>query len=150
MARSGDISSPDWVEKSPEFITEVAGKRGQDPETCFRYEVKADGLEDLQITTEDKRVQFSPAKHPQWLFLFILLWNRCNLEPLDLADDTQSDEDWPEPESPSFDISTGDNKPVDLESDSRAVRLVVRLAQRLGALLLAQQRGGEYNGIASD
>jgi hypothetical protein len=32
MARSGDISSPDWVEKSPESITEVTSKRGQDPE----------------------------------------------------------------------------------------------------------------------
>jgi hypothetical protein len=39
---------------------------------------------------------------------------------------------------------------VDSELPSRALRLMVRLGQSFGALLLAQQRGGEYKRIASD
>ncbi|KAG1723191.1 uncharacterized protein EDB91DRAFT_1087899 [Suillus paluster] len=62
-------------------------------------------------------------------------------------------ENWQEPESPSDDQfiwSPGDNEPADSESHSRELRLIVRLGQPFSALLLAQQRGGEYKRIASD
>ncbi|KAG0697556.1 hypothetical protein DFH29DRAFT_144836 [Suillus ampliporus] len=44
----------------------------------------------------------------------------------------------------------GEDDPVDLETSERALRLLVRLGQPFGALLLAQQHGGEYKRIASD
>jgi hypothetical protein len=44
----------------------------------------------------------------------------------------------------------GGFKLLDSESHSRALRFVVRLGQPFWALLLAQQRGGEYKRVASD
>lgn len=43
-------------------ITEVRLTRGQEQDTRLTHEVKANGLHDLQITTEDKLVQFSAAR----------------------------------------------------------------------------------------
>jgi hypothetical protein len=139
-------------------ITEIRRRRGADPGTCFTYDVKADGLQDLLITSEDKLIQFSPTRPIQQTFLLIRPWNRHDLglpdfaEP-DSADDAQSVDDWPEPGSP-LDESVGsslvDSRLADSEAHSRELRLVVRLGQPFGALLLAQQRGGEYKRIASD
>jgi hypothetical protein len=39
---------------------------------------------------------------------------------------------------------------ADSESLSPALRLIIRLGQPFSAILLAQQRGGEYKRIASD
>jgi hypothetical protein len=39
---------------------------------------------------------------------------------------------------------------VTSEYESRGLKLVARLGQPFGALLLAQQRGGEYKRVASD
>ncbi|KAG1798292.1 uncharacterized protein BJ212DRAFT_1374435 [Suillus subaureus] len=55
------------------------------------------------------------------------------------------------PPSPSDDSpsrSLVKQEEVDLES--RALRLLVRLGQPFGAFLLARQRGGEYRRVASD
>ncbi|KAG1763656.1 hypothetical protein EV702DRAFT_1157164 [Suillus placidus] len=46
--------------------------------------------------------------------------------------------------------SSVEQEPVDSESHSRALRLIVRLGQPFGAFLLAQQHSGEYKRIASD
>jgi len=43
-----------------------------------------------------------------------------------------------------------DSKLADSEAHLRELRLIVRLGQPFGALLLAQQRGGEYKRVASD
>ncbi|KAG1739462.1 uncharacterized protein EDB91DRAFT_386645 [Suillus paluster] len=155
-------------------VTEVRRRRGQDRESCFTYEVKADGLEDLLITTEDKLIQFSPARPPRQTVLLIRPWNHHDFGLPDLTDETQNMDDSSEPK-PSSDNSfsrssgeysetvdsefssddslsgsSGEYGSVDSESYSRALRLMVRLGQPFGALFLAQQRGGEYKRIASD
>ncbi|KAG2346373.1 hypothetical protein BDR05DRAFT_997367 [Suillus weaverae] len=133
-------------------VTEVRRRR-QDPETTFSYDVKADGLEDMLITTEDKLIQFSPARPTPQSFLLVRPWNRHDLGLPDFPDDTQSVDDWLEPLSPSSEFlgdSPGDNEPDDSAAHSRELRLIVRLTQPFGALLLAQQRGGEYKRITSD
>ncbi|KAG0706091.1 hypothetical protein DFH29DRAFT_1025833 [Suillus ampliporus] len=134
-------------------VTELRRRRGQDQEKFFTYEVKADGLDDLLITTEDKLIRFSPARPTLQTFLIIRPWKRHDLGLPDFADDAQNVDNWSEPESPldrSPDGYPGENEPVGSESHSRALRLIVRLGQPFGALLLAQQRSGEYKRIASD
>ncbi|KAG1775976.1 hypothetical protein EV702DRAFT_1269226 [Suillus placidus] len=118
-------------------LTEVRRSTGGDGDKCFTYEVKADGLQDLLVTTEDKLVQFSPARRTRQTFLLIRPWNRYDLELADFTDESQSVDDWPD--------ELGDDELV-----TRGLRLLVRLARPFGALLLAQQRGGEYKRIASD
>ncbi|KAG2127929.1 uncharacterized protein EDB93DRAFT_181708 [Suillus bovinus] len=160
-------------------VRELRRGRGQGQETSFTYEVKARGLHDLVITTEEKLVQFSPAKPTLQTFLLVYPWNRHLLmlpdfaESPDLWDDAQSDEGfwdntqsekgygddtqseegfWSVPQSPSHDLPVmfpGEHC-ADSESHLRALQLIVRLGQPFGAFLLAQQRGGEYKRIASD
>ncbi|KAG0701869.1 heterokaryon incompatibility protein-domain-containing protein [Suillus ampliporus] len=98
--------------------------------------------------TEVKR-KHSQHRETGLTYELIRPWNRYDLELPDLADETQSMYG-SEPESPSDEPLEGEDEPVDLESHLRELRLVVRLGQPFGALLLAQQRGGEYKRIASD
>ncbi|KAG1796672.1 uncharacterized protein HD556DRAFT_280429 [Suillus plorans] len=118
-------------------LTEVRRSVGKDEDKCFTYEVKADGLQDLLVTTEDRLVQFSPARRTRKTFLLILPWNRYDLELVDFPDASQSMDEWM-------------NGPGDDELVTRRLRLLVRFTRPFGALLLAQQRGGEYKRIASD
>jgi hypothetical protein len=143
-------------------VIEVTPRPGQEQETYLAYEVKADGLRDMSITTEDKLIPFSRAMPIRQQFLLVRPWDRNLLElydsakPFNLADDAQSiiSEDYQTaPTSPvcdSSDIHPGEHTPVDSESDSRALRLIVGLGQPFGAFLLAQQWGIEYKRIASD
>ncbi|OAX34763.1 hypothetical protein K503DRAFT_868710 [Rhizopogon vinicolor AM-OR11-026] len=143
-------------------VTEVAPRSDQEQGTYFTYEVKADGLCDVLISTEAKFIPFSRAMPIRQKFLLIRPWDRNLLEqhdfaaPFDLAEDAQSitTEDYlTPPGSPvydSSDIYPGENVPVDSESESRALRLLVRLRQPFSAFLLAQQWGGEYKRIAAD
>ncbi|KAG1722583.1 hypothetical protein EDD22DRAFT_935209, partial [Suillus occidentalis] len=105
-------------------LTEIRQSTGGDGDEYFTYEVKADRLQDLLVTTKDKLVQFSPAK-------------RTRQTLADFTDESQSVDDWPD-------------EPGDDELVARGLRLLVRLSRPFGALLLAQQRGGEYRRIASD
>jgi len=137
------------------LVTDVRRKRGQDQETCFTYEVKADGVHDLLITTEDKLMPFSRSRKPGWQTIFLVRpWDRSLLELPDYADDMESVDDWTTPpESPLYDSLGGSedgDEPVDLESHSLALRLLVRLGQPFSAFLLARQRDGQYKRIASD
>jgi hypothetical protein len=143
-------------------VTEVTPRPGQEHETYLAYEVKADGLCDMSIITEDILIPFSRAMPIRQKFLLVRPWDRNLLElydsakPFNLADDTQSimSEDYQTPPtSPvcdSSDMHPGEHAPIDSESDSRALRLIVGLGQPFGAFLLAQQWGGEYKRIASD
>jgi hypothetical protein len=135
------------------LVTEIRRRRGQNLQSCFTYDIKADGLQDLVITTEDKLVQFSRTKPTQQTFLLVRPWNRHDLGLPDFADDAHSVNE-SEPESLSDNSpseSPSENELVDLGSRSRELRLIVSLGQPpFGALLLAQQRGGEYKRIASD
>ncbi|KAG2089251.1 uncharacterized protein F5147DRAFT_764608 [Suillus discolor] len=119
--------------------TEVRRRPGQDGDTCFTYDIKADGLQDLLVTTEDRLVEFWPARRTQQTFLLVRPWNRHDLGLINFANETQSTEDWPEPGSSGYN-----------EQTTRELRLIVRLGQPFGGLLLAQQWGGEYKRIASD
>ncbi|KAG1896354.1 uncharacterized protein F5891DRAFT_599981 [Suillus fuscotomentosus] len=138
-------------------VTEVRRRRGLTQETPITYRIKADGLHDLLITTEETLVQFSRARPTQQTFLLVRPWDRHLLgvpdfaEQSDFADDTESIGDWTEPGSPIDDSDElpGDS-PVKGEPGSRALRLMVRLGQPFDAFLLAQQRIGEYKRIASD
>jgi len=120
--------------------------------------VKADGLRDLSITTEDKLIHILRARPSRQSFLLVRPWDRSLLEPPDLEDlrdvsDTENIEDWSPPVSPLHDspvVSLGEDGPFGSGSYSRALQLIVRLGQPFGALLLEQQKGGEYKRIASD
>ncbi|KAG2087803.1 WD40-repeat-containing domain protein [Suillus discolor] len=118
-------------------LTEVKRRPGQAGDTGFIYDVKADGLQDLLVTTKDRLVQFSPTRRTRQTFLLIRPWNRYDLGLVDFTDESQSVDDWLD-------------EPEDDELVTRSLRLLVRLARPFGALLLAQQWGGEYKRIASD
>ncbi|KAG0706310.1 hypothetical protein DFH29DRAFT_1023521 [Suillus ampliporus] len=79
-------------------VTELRRRRGQDREHFFTYDVKADGLDHLLITTEADSVLAGTAHSTD--ILLIRPWNRHDLGMPDFADDVQSVDDWSEPESP--------------------------------------------------
>ncbi|KAG2339145.1 hypothetical protein BDR05DRAFT_968226, partial [Suillus weaverae] len=125
-------------------VTEVRRRPIEHKETYLTYEVKAVGLRDLQITTEDRLLQLSQGRPARQSFLLIRPWDRRLLELPDYADDAESVDDF------TLHGSHGGEGPVDSESSERAMRLIVRLGQPFSAFLLAQQRSGEYKRIASD
>ncbi|KAG1734460.1 uncharacterized protein EDB91DRAFT_589691 [Suillus paluster] len=115
-------------------VTEVRRRRGPAQGTPFTYGVKANGLRDLLITTEETLVQFSRAKPTRQTFLLVRPWNHCLLELPDfsetvpaIGDDAESIGDWSEPESPlddsdeSPDGSPGEEELGDSDSYSRAL-----------------------------
>jgi hypothetical protein len=129
------------------------------------YEVKADGLHDLVITTEDKLIQFSSPRPTLQKFLLVRPWNRYLLELPDFVessglvelpdlDETESEEGyWSAPGSPLQHSSSEfpeAQESVDPELSDRALRLAVHLGQPFNTFLLAHQRGGEYKRIVSD
>ncbi|KAG1893834.1 uncharacterized protein F5891DRAFT_985470 [Suillus fuscotomentosus] len=167
IAHSGDIAALDWLGQSSNFNNEMqmsvsmlqnsivavewalrlytllenpsvpqfADARLQLPWIAFPLtEVLVE-----TVTTEDSLVQFLPARHTRQSFLLVHARNRDDLGLINFADETQSVEDWPESKSPGY------NEPT-----TRELRLIVRLGQPFGRLLLAQQWGREYKRIASD
>jgi hypothetical protein len=138
-------------------VTEVKRRRGQ--ATHFTYGVKADGLQDLLVTTDETLTQFSRTRPTQQIFFLVRPWDRRLLELPDFseqlacADGAESTGDWSESEFPleDTDESSGEEElSVDSEAHSRSLRLMVQLGQAFSALLLAQQRVGEYKRVASD
>ncbi|KAG0702515.1 WD40-repeat-containing domain protein [Suillus ampliporus] len=142
-------------------VTEVRRRRSPAQGTPFMYGVKADGLRDLLITTEETLIQFTPARRTLHTFFLVRPWDRrllelpdfADSEQLPFADDEESLGDSSESESPLDDLPS--DSPIeqelgDSDSHSRALRLMVRLVQPFSAFLLLQQRGGEYRRIASD
>ncbi|KIK34391.1 hypothetical protein CY34DRAFT_98095 [Suillus luteus UH-Slu-Lm8-n1] len=145
-------------------VREVRRVRSVAPEAHFTYGLKADGLHDLLITTDQTLVQFWPARPTEQKFVLVRPWDRSLLElpdfvdpnefvePSDFGNDMESDEDYgTPPSSPSDDRSSGSPVLQDVfDLESRALRLLVRLKHPFSAFLLAQQRSGEYKRIASD
>ncbi|KAG1794769.1 uncharacterized protein HD556DRAFT_1535973 [Suillus plorans] len=129
-------------------VTEVKRRRGLAQQTPITYEIKAERLHDLLVTTEEALLR---AKLTRRTFLLIRPWDRHLLGVPDFADDTESIGDFTEPGSPmdDSDESLGGSL-VEEEPRSRALRLMVRLGQPFDAFLLVQQRVGEYKRIASD
>jgi hypothetical protein len=115
-------------------VTHVSLSYGPSQET--RYEVKADGLRDLLITTKEPIVQFLRTRPTQQHFVLVRPWDRSLLELSDFAD------------LPNVEDNTENEEVVDPES--QALRFLVRLGHPFGAFLLARQRGGEYKRVASD
>jgi len=93
-------------------VTEVRRKLGQDQATHFTYEVKSDGLHDLQVTTEDRLVQSSRVRPTQRTFLLVHPWDRRLLELPDFVNDKESVENYT-PERPSHESPGGSRKPCD-------------------------------------
>ncbi|KAG2360724.1 hypothetical protein BDR07DRAFT_1411764 [Suillus spraguei] len=137
-------------------VTEVRWRPCPAQETSLTYAVKADGLDDLLITTEERLVQFSRLRPTRQTFLLVRPWDRRLLELPDFPEHAEHLRNLPQYESPldDFDESTGDlpgeEELADSESYLRALRLIARLGQPFSAFLLAQQRGGEYKRIACD
>jgi hypothetical protein len=101
-------------------MIEVRQRCGQDQESRFTCDVRADSLQDLVITIQDKLIQFPHARPTRQTFLPIRPWNCLNLRLPDFADDMQS-VDKSVLESPlanSFGDSPGENEPVDMNSQS--------------------------------
>jgi hypothetical protein len=135
-------------------VTSIRRERLEDQQSASTFVVKADGLRDLSITTEDKLIQFSRSRPIRQSFLLVHPWDRSLLELHHFEDlsDTEIIDDSSPPISLLDDSSVGslgEDMMVDSESYSRALRLIVRLGQPFSALLLAQQPGGEYKRIAS-
>ncbi|KAG1898597.1 uncharacterized protein F5891DRAFT_1174098 [Suillus fuscotomentosus] len=128
-------------------VTEVKRRRGD--ATHSTYGVKANGLWNLVITTDETLKQFSRAKPTGQTFFLVRPWDRRLLELPDFADEAESVGDLSESESSSN--SPGEEESsVGSEVDSRSLRLMVHLGQAFSALLVAQQRVGEYKRVASD
>lgn len=132
-------------------VTEAKRSSGRDRDT-HTYALKSDGLRDLEITTADKLIPFSPARPPPaWqTILLVHPWSRDLLDLHDPADDMQSVDNRSMFDSSSYDPRAAQNEPVYSDSHSRALRLIVRLGQPFSAFLLARQRDGELKRIASD
>ncbi|KAG2361790.1 hypothetical protein BDR07DRAFT_1461248 [Suillus spraguei] len=143
-------------------VTEVRWRRDLAQETPITYRIKADGLQDLLIATEETLVQFSRENPIRQTFLLVRPWDRYLLgvpgfaEQADFTDDMESIGDWTEPGSPTDDSWMDDSNKlpsgsaVEEEPGSRALQLMVHLGQPFDAFLLGQQRVGEYKRIASD
>ncbi|KAG1793101.1 uncharacterized protein HD556DRAFT_1527625 [Suillus plorans] len=132
-------------------VTDAMRGQSRDQDT-YTYDLKSNGLHDLQIATADKLIPFSRARPPPaWqTILLVRPWSRDLLELYDSADDAHSVVLETMPKSPSHDSLPAQTEPIYSESHSRALRLIVRLGQPFSALLLARQRNGEFKRIASD
>ncbi|KAG1788345.1 uncharacterized protein HD556DRAFT_1538722 [Suillus plorans] len=135
-------------------VIEVRRRQDLAQETPFTYGVKADGLCDLLITTQEALVQFSWTRPTRQTFLLVRPWDRRLLELPDFAEQPAFDNDVEDMSDPGTPLDhshrSARQERIDSERHSRALRLIVRLGQPFGAFLLAQQRGGEYKRIASD
>ncbi|KAG1785862.1 uncharacterized protein HD556DRAFT_1450301 [Suillus plorans] len=142
-------------------VTEVKRRPGRAVHST--YEVKADGLQDLMITTGKTLIQFSRARPIRQTFFLVRPWDRRLLglpdfsEQPTFADEGESVGDWSESQSGLDDTEeSSSNSPgeeelsVDLDVHSQSLRLMVHLGQAFSALLLAQQHVGEYKRVASD
>jgi len=135
----------------------VAVRPRQDQETHFTYAVKANGLPELLITTEDELIPFSRRVPNRQKLLLVRPWDRDLLQLYDCPEpsirfpsDVQS---FMTEDSRSIrTFLSGDSAVVDSESELRALRLIVGLGRPFRALLLApvQQWGREYRRIAAD
>ncbi|KAG2346823.1 WD40 repeat-like protein [Suillus weaverae] len=132
-------------------LTEARRGQGRDRDT-YTYDLKSDGLHDLQITTKYKFTSFSLARPPPaWqTVLLVRPWSRHLLELPDPADDTQSVDNWSVSESLLHDSLPAQTEPIYSDSYSRALRLIVQLGQPFSAFLLARQTSGEFKRIASE
>jgi hypothetical protein len=136
-------------------VTEVRRQYRPAQETLYTYEVKVDGLHDLLITSDQMLVQISRARSTRQKLLLVRPWDRRLLQLPEFTDngDSESLGDWSKPGSPlhhSHGDYTVKEELADSEFLSPALRLIIRLGQPFSAILLAQQRGGEYKRIASD
>jgi hypothetical protein len=151
-----DLSAPRFTHRRLHLpcivfpVTEVKRGPGRDQDT-YMYELKSEGLHDLQITAADKLTPFSPARPPptRQTVLLVRPWSRHLLELYDPTDDMQGAEDWYVPESLLHDSPAAQDEPIHSDTHSQALRLIVRLGQPFSAFLLARQRG-EFKRIATD
>ncbi|KAG0701976.1 hypothetical protein DFH29DRAFT_1069371 [Suillus ampliporus] len=132
-------------------VTVVRRRRDRDLEgTYFKYEVKADGLHDLLITTQDKPSQFSRAMDTRQTLLLVHPWSRNFLEPPAVTDDIESVSDSSMAASLLYDFPLESRSPgIAIYSPPWSASQVF-FRQPFSAFMLAQQPGGEYKRIMSD
>jgi hypothetical protein len=132
------------------FTVTSVSRRREDQQSACTFVVKADGLLELLITTEDMSTHLSRARSSRQSFLIVRPWDRSLLELPDLADPPDSVEDWSLPRLHESPVGSFEEDGSADGSYSRALQLIARLGQPFGAFLLAQQQGGEYRRIASE
>ncbi|KAG2353478.1 hypothetical protein BDR07DRAFT_1433136, partial [Suillus spraguei] len=103
-------------------VTEIRRRSTEHKESYFTYAVKADGLCDLQITTEDKLSQFTRGRPARQSFLLVRPWDRRLFELPDHGDDAESvdddDDDFSLPESSGEqDHNSGEHKRIASDHD---------------------------------
>ncbi|KIK38976.1 hypothetical protein CY34DRAFT_14710 [Suillus luteus UH-Slu-Lm8-n1] len=67
------------------LVTEVRGRPAQDKGANFTYQVKAKGLHDLLLTTENQLIQFWPGR-PALKTFYLVRVRPCNRDLLELPD----------------------------------------------------------------
>ncbi|KAG1907655.1 uncharacterized protein F5891DRAFT_1180680 [Suillus fuscotomentosus] len=104
------------------LVTEARWRPEHDWDTYHMYEFKSDRLRNVQITTEDKFILFSPARPlPVWqMILLVRPWSRHLLELHDPADNAQSVDNWLVPKSPSHNLLPEQTEPIYADSLSQA------------------------------
>ncbi|KAJ8594800.1 hypothetical protein M405DRAFT_929909 [Rhizopogon salebrosus TDB-379] len=126
-------------------VTEV--KLGRVRDQKVTHELKANGLNDLTIVTDDELSN-------RETLLLVYPWNHDLLKQLNPVDDTQNMGNCNIPSGSRASRFIGRVRqliaPINSESHLRALQLIVRLGQPFRAFLLAQWRAGEYRRIATD
>jgi hypothetical protein len=122
-------------------LTEVKRRPDQDGAGRFTYDIKANGLRDLLVTTGDRLPRLSPSIRTLRSFMLVRLWTRDVAELADMEDGIRTKDYFSAP---------GSSEEVDTESSERALRLIAHLGQPFNALMLVRQRGEVYKRTASD
>jgi hypothetical protein len=108
----------------PCIVFSVTAVERRSDQPLFTFTIKADGLRDLTIATEDRLDELWRARCAQQSFLLVHPWDRSLLH-----------------------LSPGENAE---EFYSQTLQLIARLGQPFSAFLLAEGWSGEYKRIASD
>ncbi|KAG1827570.1 uncharacterized protein BJ212DRAFT_1583960 [Suillus subaureus] len=127
------------------LLTEVELRRVQDQGRCLVYDVKANGLQDLQITMANRLIQFSPASPARVTFFLIRPWNRYDLDLPDSEDESRDLDDFPEPLSPSDDLPLWPPRDHEVANSEyhRTLRVIVHLGGGRGDGAFGEVSGDE-------
>ncbi|KAG1786308.1 uncharacterized protein HD556DRAFT_1445176 [Suillus plorans] len=142
-------------------VTKIKGRHDQDKKKNFTYDLKAKGLCDLSIIT-DEELHSSRENSTVPKLLLVRPWDCHLLELLDHSSDTESIDNiscFPSPSdnsscpsspSNSHDGLPGEDESLGSKSGEQALQLIAHLKQPFRAFLLMHKRGKEYTRIVSE